>query len=499
MTTYFNRLGSIEKSIHALTALAILAALFYLSFILNPAVIDNPYHYAIFIIVELYLVAHSIFVWWTILSYKSPKLFNLTNKKKKEELKALATSITVDVLIPIVDEPFETVKATILGAVAMEGNHKTHILDDKHRDDVMSFCLELGVGYFRRENRDFFKSGNLNNAIGKTFGEFVVVFDADFVPSNDFLLKLLPYFENPKVGLVQSPQYYRNSKSFVAKGASVIQNAFYELIMPGKNSFNAAFCVGTNVIYRRKALEDIGGIAQMSHSEDVFTSYAMHKNGWTSVYTPEILAQGLAPDTLESYFKQQLRWARGGFTMLLKHNPFFQKGLSLDQKIQYMSSSFYLTGFVILMFIINPALYLFFGIKPIRSDNGLQWFIHYIPFFVINFAITIYVMNGLKLRSLVLALGTFPSYVNAFFQVLIGSRFKWQVTNKKEKRKYSIIYPHIVVVLLSITAILVGAVNTVEIWTTLFAMFWSFINILIFSTVIIVFFKETYSRKDKSV
>jgi cellulose synthase (UDP-forming) len=89
----------------------------------------------------------------------------------------------------------------------------------------------------------------------------------------------------------------------------------------GKNKFNAMFWVGTNAIFRKSAIDEIGGVIEHS-SEDVLTAYKLHENGWKSIYFAEVLATGLAPDTLEAYYKQQERWAGGGFTLFFKQNPF---------------------------------------------------------------------------------------------------------------------------------------------------------------------------------
>ena len=100
-----------------------------------------------------------------------------------------------------------------------------------------------------------------------------------------------------------------------------MQTVFYRFIQPGRNHFNAAFCVGTNVVFRRAAVDDIGGMYTDSKSEDVWTSLMLHERGWRSVYIPDVLAVGDAPETIEAYTKQQLRWATGGFEILLHAQP----------------------------------------------------------------------------------------------------------------------------------------------------------------------------------
>ena len=146
-----------------------------------------------------------------------------------------------------------------------------------------------------------------------TDGEFFVIFDADFAPDPEFLHETMPYFATDKVAFVQTPQIYGNLKSVLSRGSGYMQSVFYALIQSGKNRFNAAFCVGTNVVFRRNAIADIGGMYQKSKSEDIWTSILLHERGWRSVYTGKMLAVGDTPETVEAYSKQQLRWATGAF------------------------------------------------------------------------------------------------------------------------------------------------------------------------------------------
>ena len=139
------------------------------------------------------------------------------------------------------------------------------------------------------------------------------------------------------------------------------QCAACHTVQPGRNAFNAAFCVGTNVVFRRAAVDDIGGIYTDSKSEDVWTSMILHGRGWRSVFLPETLAIGDAPDTIEGYSKQQLRWATGGFEILFTSNPLLtRRKLSLDQRLMYfVTATHYLTGIAPGLLLFVPALEIF--------------------------------------------------------------------------------------------------------------------------------------------
>lgn len=104
----------------------------------------------------------------------------------------------------------------------------------------------------------------------------------------------MPFFIDDDVAFVQTPQAYGNMNNLVSRGAGFMQSVFYRFIQPGRNRFNAAFCVGTNVVFRRTAIEDIGGMNTDSKSEDVWTSLE-HERGWRSIYIPVTLAVGDAP------------------------------------------------------------------------------------------------------------------------------------------------------------------------------------------------------------
>ena len=140
-------------------------------------------------------------------------------------------------------------------------------------------------------------------------------------PKPEFLVETVPFFANANVAFVQTPQTYGNLVNLVSRGAGYMQAVFYKFVQPGRNHFNAAFCVGTNVIYRRAAMNDVGGIYTDSKSEDVWTSLMLHERGWKTIYIPKTLAIGDAPETIEAYTKQQLRWATGGFEILLTPQP----------------------------------------------------------------------------------------------------------------------------------------------------------------------------------
>ncbi len=348
------------------SVVATLGVVAYSMFLLNPANRGDFLPYALVIIAESVLVVQALLSMWTILSSGyEPRDFPYHEAKRLLMPRAADgdhaihlndREVLVDVFVTVYGEDLETVTRTVQAAVAMRGAHRTWVLDDGRSDAVKDAAADLGAWYIRRLSSNGAKAGNLNHAMSVAKGDFFAVFDADFVPDRDFLVETVPFFANPNVAFVQTPQAYGNLHTVIARGAAYMQTVFYRFAQRGRNRFNAAFCVGTNVIFRRTAIDDIGGIHTDSKSEDVWTALSLHERGWRSIYISDILAVGDAPETIEAYSKQQLRWATGGFEILLTHNPLSpQRRLTGDQRVQYfVTATFYLTGIAPLLLLLVP-------------------------------------------------------------------------------------------------------------------------------------------------
>ena len=191
---------------------------------------------------------------------------------------------SVDVFIPVYGEPVEEIRETAIAARDMYGKHETYILDDGESDEVRAMAKKIKVKYIRRPVHDHAKAGNINYALTQTRGALFAILDADFVAKPEFLYETVPFFEDRTLAFVQTPQYYSNDNNFVSIAAGYMQHVFYSMVMAGKNRFNAAFCVGTNVVFRRAAIKDIGGIYEGSKSEDIWTAMMLHERGWKSIY-----------------------------------------------------------------------------------------------------------------------------------------------------------------------------------------------------------------------
>jgi cellulose synthase (UDP-forming) len=293
---------------------------------------------------------------------------------------------TVDVFITCYDEPLEVLRRTAIGARAISYPHRTYILDDGKREEVKAMTEELGIGYIRRVGNANAKAGNLNYALTVTHGEFILQLDADHVPLPNIVDRLLGYFNDPEVALVQSPQDFYNTDSFTHivndEGRRLWEEnrIFYSLIQPGRDNYNASFFCGSCGVLRRSAIAEIGGFATATIIEDMETTIELHRRGWKTVYHSETLAYGLAPHTAGAYHVQRLRWGQGAMQVLRKLKPLTMPGLTLAQRVNYFAgTAAYFEGWQKAIFYLMPLFFFFTGILPIDVDQG-EFLIRLLPY-----------------------------------------------------------------------------------------------------------------------
>jgi cellulose synthase (UDP-forming) len=495
-----------------IVGVAAIGALVYAHFIYNFNNAGNPFPYALVLIAEGIILIQALFSLWTILSggfdprdyyYYAAKGYLFGDFKRKTmdpktKLVLRQKQASVDVFIPVYGESLETIKRTAVAAKNIIGLHRTILLDDGKSDKVRALADEIGVEYIRRHNNIGAKAGNINHALKLTGGEYFVILDADFVARPNFLLETLPFFAKTNVAFVQTPQAYNNMNNLISRGAGFMQNVFYKLIQPGKNRFNAAFCVGTNVVFRRSSIEAVGGISEASKSEDIWTSLALHEAGYSSIFINDVLAVGQAPETVSAYFKQQLRWATGGFEILLKYN-FFKSKLSIDQKLQYFSTAFYyMNGVAILLLMLLPPLQIFFNLSPINlSVSFATWLTFYLGFYATQIIVAFYTMESFRLETIVLSMVSFPIYIKALFNVVLGRDVAWQATGDElaTENPFNFVGSQILlfIFLLFTTAFGIWKVR----YTGVFALslVWNMINTLIFASFLYFVCKEQLARR----
>ena len=279
---------------------------------------------------------------------------------------------SVDVFVPTYNEDVPMLRITLRACVAMDYPHKTYVLDDGRRPEVAELAKELGVGYLTRPDSKHAKAGNMNNALKLTDGEFIVILDADHVPDANFITRLLGYFADELMAYVQTPHAFYNFDNFQARYNSRKETywdegqLFYDVIQPGRNRWNAAIFAGSATVFRRKALEEIGGFAFETITEDLHTGLRLHARGWKSHAVSHRMIAGQAAPDVTTFHSQRLRWGEGNLSIFAYDNPLWTPGLTLAQRLCYLGSMIHWAGGpFLLMIYASPVLMLLTGVPPV--------------------------------------------------------------------------------------------------------------------------------------
>jgi cellulose synthase (UDP-forming) len=304
---------------------------------------------------------------------------------------------TVDILVPSYNEEADLLRVTLIAATQIDyPAHKLaiHLLDDggtvqkrsdadprkaaealARHESLQILCAELGVNYLTRERNVSAKAGNINSALAHTTGDLILILDADHVPAQDILQRTVGHFlKDPDLFLVQTPHFFinpdpieHNLGTFDSMPSE--NEMFYGVIQKGLDSWNASFFCGSAAVLRRSHLMTVGGIAGTSITEDAETALDLHSKGFKSIYVDRPMVAGLSPETFSAFIVQRTRWAQGMFQILLMKNPAFKRGLTLAQRLCYLSSStFWLFPFARLTFLVAPLFYLIFGLKVFEAS-----------------------------------------------------------------------------------------------------------------------------------
>lgn len=284
---------------------------------------------------------------------------------------------TVDVFIPTYNEDPDLLRGTISAALKIDYPHRTLVLDDGKRPEVKALCEELGAEYMTRGSNIHAKAGNLNHALDQTDGEFLIIFDADHVSERHFIDRLIGYFEDERLGFVQTPHSFYNFDAYQGllnyKAGTYWEEGmlFYNVTQPGKNHWDAVSFCGSAAMFRREALVDVGLVAVESITEDMHTGIRMHAKGWGSLFVNERLITAQAAPDITSFNTQRLRWGEGNLGVMGFDNPLTMRGLTLAQRICYLGSMLsWTTGVQKLIIYCAPIIMLFTGVPPVVN---LSW------------------------------------------------------------------------------------------------------------------------------
>lgn len=431
---------------------------------------------------------------------------------------AASTPVTVyrsvDIFVPVVNEPLEILRRTLVGCVHQDypaDKYRVYVLDDGQRDDVRQLAKSLGCGYLRREERTHAKAGNINYALGRTTGELITIFDTDHVPCASFLRQTVGLFDDPKIAFVQTPQHFYNADVFqknlrLESQLPNEQALFFRVIQPGRDHHNSAFFAGSCGVFRRTILLEVGGFQTDTITEDIHTSLLVHAKGYRSRYLNKPLAAGLMPETFESFCKQRMRWATGTMQMLFRSNPLTLPGLTLSQRIDYFGSiHYFLFGIPRIIWLSAPLCGLLFSMHVVHATT---WDL-------VHLFGTAFVASLVMMKSL--SQGTRGPFWSDIYETAMCFRMAWAVfatllrpykerpffvtpkgQAKQKRAPISTILPHLTLLGLLAAGIIAGmeqwfrgsATSGVEV-----SFFWGVLNLMLVAVAILASLEIYNERK----
>ena len=302
---------------------------------------------------RLYLVAR----WWR------------HREKRPAPPQALRTLPVITVQVPLYNEP--QVARRIIDAVAAldypSEKLQIQILDDStdHTVDIVASAVErhrddgIDIQHLQRAEREGFKAGALRCGMEKARGDYVAVFDADFVPAPHVLREAIHHFSDPQVGMVQMRWEHLNRESSALTQVQAMRlDAHFGIEQAGRAAAGLHFNFnGTAGIWRAAAIETAGGWQHDTLTEDLDLSYRAQHRGWRFVYLPNLDCPAELPEDFSALRSQQHRWAKGATQVLLKlSGAIWSSGQSLSQKLE---ASFHLSAnFAYLAMVIDTTLFL---------------------------------------------------------------------------------------------------------------------------------------------
>lgn len=385
---------------------------------------------------------------------------------------------TVDVYIPTYNESLDVVRDTVLAAQCIDyprDKIKIYLLDDGKRREFAVFAADVGVGYITRNDNFHAKAGNLNHAMKLTNGELICVFDCDHVATRVFLQATVGSFiQDPKLALLQTPHYFYSPDPFernLSQGRNIPNEGslFYGPIQQGNDNWNATFFCGSCAVIRRSALEEIGGFAVETVTEDAHTALKMQRLGWKSAFLAVPLAAGLATERLVLHVIQRTRWARGMTQIFRLDNPLWGRGLTWQQRLCYLSAMLYFQfALPRIAFLTAPLAYLLFNLNIIHSSAGLI-FAYALPHLLFSILVSSR-LNGRfrysfwgEIYDLVLA---FHLALPTMVTMLFPKRGKFNVTDKGGLLDvgyfdFSVVRPHVIIAVLLVIGVIAGITRAV--------------------------------------
>lgn len=429
----------------------------------------------------------------------------------------ISRSIRINIFICVCGEPVNVIWKTMYAAKKAVHTYmkkvnpffepQIYILNDgkvanKDNFQVINQLSEfINIKNITREIPGGYKAGNINNAIKETptsdpFNTLDIVLDADFSAKENMLTEIVKPFADETVDFAQSPQRYKNEKTWVAKASAAHQIFFFDHICSSKGHDNALFLCGTNFAIRRKALNDVGGMDDKYITEDYATSLKLHLAGKKGVFIPKVLAEGIAPSSLKQYFSQQRRWSKGSFDVsfaFLKQIIF--GNLTLRQKFHYLlSATYYLIGVRDFILMLAPLPFLLFGVSLVTA-NSMNYILYiYAPLLIANLILYLILFRH-PLKSLVLDIASFPVFAAAFLSSVFRKDLSFIVTIKRYEKEnpFSVYKIQLSVAVLLIIGLFVSFYRPNYTGASVLNYFWAAFDVTILSIGFYLIFRENYN------
>jgi cellulose synthase (UDP-forming) len=444
-----------KRALRLMIFIGVASIVFFLYTILQKNIISYYPLYVLLMVTLIYYCSKYLHEWY--------HYFSISADPKPVGSKAY----TVDILTTYcAGEPFDMLEQTLTAIQDIPYLHTAWCCDEADDLMVKQLCLRLGVRHVTRTDKKDAKAGNINNALQYATGELCVVLDPDHVPVPEFLDQLVAYFDDPSIGFVQIVQaYYNQHQSLVAKGAAQQTYQFYGPMMMGMHTYGTVQAIGANCTFRRTALDSIGGHAS-GLAEDMHTAMLLHAGGWRSVYVPVILTRGLVPATMSSYYKQQLKWSRGTWELLVATYPKLFTKFTWRQKLHYFTLPFhYLSGIIFFINFLIPVVSLFTGYIPLQMDV-VSFLLAAFPVFILGIVIRHYVQKwvaeekerGFHLVGGILQIGAWWIHSVGFIYTILRKKVPYIPTpkNDRESLPFLLNLPNILIGVISLIAIVYG-------------------------------------------
>lgn len=338
--------------------------------------------------------------------------FRMLQSKKKMELTIPDYLTTqplpdIDVIIVTHNESVDLLRKTINAATYMDypDKKKVHIVvaDDGNRPEVLALTKHYHVGYSGMENNKHAKSGNINNTLAKLHSPLFAIFDTDMIPFSTFLRNTVPLFmENfqqlqddrdhtDPLGFVQTPQSFYNADIFQF-------NLFSEKIIPNEQDFfsrdvnilngsnKRALFTGSNAVFLRQAVDDVGGFPTDTITEDFQLGTMLNMEGYISLATRIPQSSGITPIDIKGVIKQRTRWARGVIQSCRNLHIFTNPNLTMTNRIILLNTYFYWWAFFRRMiYMIAPILYALFKIQVVNANFWILMVIWAPGYFLLHY------------------------------------------------------------------------------------------------------------------